>query len=66
MSLETARELVPATPPAAVAGLHLAGIQLADWALISTIIYTLMMAIVILPKVINTIKGWLHVKDPRK
>ena len=61
MSIETVRELVPATPPAAVAGLTWAGIQLADWAYIVTIVYTVMMAIVLLPKVINTLnqfKRW--------
>lgn len=44
-----------ALPPATVAGIHLAGIALADWVLLATLVYTLLL-----------IGGWVYDRYKRK
>jgi antibiotic biosynthesis monooxygenase (ABM) superfamily enzyme len=63
---DPARELVSAAPPVTAVGLHFAGIQLSDWVLLATLIYTVAQLILLLPRIKQTIKGWLNGKDPRK
>lgn len=53
------RELVPAAPAAAVAGLQIMGVALSDWVLLLTLIYTVVQLIISLPKLWKAIKsGW--------
>lgn len=38
------------------------GLTISEWASAAALVYTLMQAILIMPKVIRTIKGWIHGK----
>lgn len=47
-----------ASPPIAVSGLTLAGVQLQDWLIMATILYTLIQIIILLPKLKHSFSEW--------
>lgn len=47
-----------AAPPVVATGLTVMGVQLQDWLIILTIIYTLMQIFISLPKICDTIRSW--------
>ena len=47
-----------AFPPIAVSGLTLAGVQLQDWLIMATILYTVIQIIIALPKLKQSFKEW--------
>jgi len=47
-----------ASPPIAVSGLTLAGVQLQDWLIMATILYTVIQIIIALPKLKQSFKEW--------
>ena len=54
-----------ATPPVAAGGLLLAGIQLSDWVMIGTAIYTLFLIIDKIPNVTQRLREFIHwIKGP--
>lgn len=46
------------SPPVVVSGLTVAGIQLQDWLIIATILYTLIQIIILLPKLKQSFSEW--------
>ena len=46
------------SPPVVVSGLALAGVQLQDWLILATIIYTVIQIIIALPKLKQSFKEW--------
>jgi len=46
------------SPPVVVSGLTLAGVQLQDWLIMSTILYTVIQIIILLPKLKQSFKEW--------
>ena len=46
------------SPPVVVSGLALAGVQLQDWLILATILYTLIQIIILLPKLKQSFKEW--------
>ena len=46
------------SPPVVVSGLTLAGVQLQDWLILATILYTLIQIIILLPKLKQSFKEW--------
>ena len=47
-----------ASPPIAVSGLTLAGVQLQDWLIMATLLYTVILIIIALPKLKKSLKEW--------
>ena len=46
------------SPPLVVSGLTLAGVQLQDWLIIATLLYTVIQIIIALPKLKQSFKEW--------
>ena len=46
------------SPPVVVSGLTLAGIQLQDWLIMATILYTVIQIIILLPKLKQSFSEW--------
>jgi hypothetical protein len=46
------------SPPVVVSGLTLAGVQLQDWLIIVTLLYTVIQIIIVLPKLKQSFKEW--------
>ena len=46
------------SPPVVVSGLTLAGVQLQDWLIMATILYTLIQIIILLPKLKQSFSEW--------
>ena len=46
------------SPPVVVSGLTLAGVQLQDWLILATILYTVIQIIILLPKLKQSFKEW--------
>ena len=49
---------IKTSPPIIVTGMTLAGIQLQDWLIMATIIYTVIQIIIALPKLKQSFKEW--------
>ena len=49
---------IKTSPPVLVSGLALAGVQLQDWLIIATILYTVIQIIIELPKLKQSFKEW--------
>ena len=47
-----------ASPPVIVSGLTIAGVQLQDWLIMATILYTLIQIIILLPKLKQSFSEW--------
>ena len=46
------------SPPVVVSGLTLTGVQLQDWLIMATILYTVIQIIILLPKLKQSFKEW--------
>lgn len=46
------------SPPVIVSGLTVAGVQLQDWLIMATILYTLIQIIILLPKLKQSFSEW--------
>ena len=46
------------SPPVVVSGLTLAGVQLQDWLIMATILYTVIQIIILLPKLKHSFSEW--------
>uniref|UniRef100_A0ABX1PQX1 Holin n=2 Tax=Aromatoleum anaerobium TaxID=182180 RepID=A0ABX1PQX1_9RHOO len=51
--------MMPAAPPVGVAGMSWMGVPLADWVLIATLIYTGVQIVIVLPRAIAVVRGWV-------
>ena len=49
---------IKTSPPVIVTGMTLAGIQLQDWLIITTLLYTVIQIIIALPKLKQSLKEW--------
>ena len=49
---------IKTSPPLIVTGMTLAGIQLQDWLIMATILYTVIQIIIALPKLKQSLKEW--------
>ena len=49
---------IKTSPPVIVSGLTLAGVQLQDWLIMATILYTVIQIIIALPKLKQSFKEW--------
>ncbi len=49
---------IKTSPPIIVTGVTLAGVQLQDWLIIATILYTVIQIIIALPKLKQSFKEW--------
>ena len=49
---------IKTSPPVIVTGVTLAGVQLQDWLIMATILYTLIQIIILLPKLKQSFKEW--------
>ena len=49
---------IKTSPPIIVTGMTLAGIQLQDWLIMATILYTVIQIIIALPKLKQSFKEW--------
>ena len=49
---------IKTSPPVVVSGLTLAGVQLQDWLILATILYTLIQIIILLPKLKQSFSEW--------
>ena len=49
---------IKTSPPVIVTGVTLAGVQLQDWLIMATILYTLIQIIIELPKLKQSFKEW--------
>ena len=49
---------IKTSPPIIVTGVTLAGVQLQDWLIMATIIYTVIQIIIALPKLKQSFKEW--------
>ena len=49
---------IKTSPPIIVTGMTLAGVQLQDWLIMATIIYTVIQIIIELPKLKQSFKEW--------
>ena len=49
---------IKTSPPVLVSGLTLAGVQLQDWLIMATILYTVIQIIIELPKLKQSFKEW--------
>lgn len=47
-----------ASPPVVVSGLTLGGVQLQDWLILATILYTVIQIIILLPKLKQSFSEW--------
>jgi hypothetical protein len=47
-----------ASPPVVVSGLTLGGVQLQDWLIIATLIYTVIQIVILLPKLKQSFSEW--------
>lgn len=54
-----ARDLMPAAPPVAVGGMTWMGVPLSDWVLLVTLVYTGVQIVIVLPRAIAVVRGWL-------
>lgn len=48
------------SPPVVVSGLTLAGVQLQDWLIMATLLYTVIQIIIALPKLKQSFKEWCN------
>ena len=46
------------SPPVVVSGLTLTGVQLQDWLIMATLLYTVIQIIIALPKLKQSLKEW--------
>ena len=46
------------SPPVIVSGLTVAGVQLQDWLIMATLLYTVIQIIILLPKLKQSFKEW--------
>ena len=46
------------SPPVIVSGMTLAGVQLQDWLILATILYTVIQIIILLPKLKQSFSEW--------
>ena len=49
---------IKTSPPVIVSGLTLAGVQLQDWLIMATLLYTVIQIIIALPKLKQSFKEW--------
>ena len=49
---------IKTSPPVIVTGMTLMGIQLQDWLIITTLLYTVIQIIITLPKLKQSLKEW--------
>ena len=49
---------IKTSPPVIVTGMTLAGVQLQDWLIMATILYTVIQIIIALPKLKQSFKDW--------
>ncbi len=49
---------IKTSPPVVVSGRTLAGVQLQDWLIIATLLYTVIQIIIALPKLKQSFKEW--------
>ena len=49
---------IKTSPPVIVTGMTLAGIQLQDWLIITTLLYTVIQIIIALPELKKSLKEW--------
>ncbi len=49
---------IKTSPPIIVTGMTVAGVQLQDWLIIATILYTVIQIIIALPKLKQSFKEW--------
>ena len=49
---------IKTSPPIIVTGMTLAGVQLQDWLIMATILYTVIQIIIALPKLKQSFKEW--------
>ena len=49
---------IKTSPPVIVTGMTLMGIQLQDWLIITTLLYTVIQIIIALPKLKQSLKEW--------
>ena len=49
---------IKTSPPVIVTGMTLAGIQLQDWLIMATLLYTVIQIIIALPKLKQSLKEW--------
>ena len=49
---------IKASPPVIVTGVTLTGVQLQDWLIMATILYTVIQIIIALPKLKQSFKEW--------
>ena len=49
---------IKTSPPVVVSGLTLAGVQLQDWLIMATILYTVIQIIIALPKLKQSFNEW--------
>jgi len=49
---------IKTSPPVIVSGLTLAGVQLQDWLIMATILYTVIQIIIALPELKQSFKEW--------
>ena len=49
---------IKTSPPIIVTGVTLAGVQLQDWLIMATILYTVIQIIILLPKLKQSFKEW--------
>ncbi len=49
---------IKTSPPVIVTGVTLAGVQLQDWLIMATILYTVIQIIIALPKLKQSFKEW--------
>ena len=49
---------IKTSPPVIVTGMTLMGIQLQDWLIITTLLYTVIQIIIVLPKLKQSLKEW--------
>jgi len=49
---------IKTSPPIIVTGMTLAGIQLQDWLIMATLLYTVIQIIIVLPKLKQSFKEW--------
>ncbi len=49
---------IKTSPPVVVSGLTLAGVQLQDWLIMATLLYTVIQIIIALPKLKQSFKEW--------
>ena len=55
---ELSMTAIKTSPPVVVSGLTLAGVQLQDWLIMATILYTVIQIIIALPKLKQSFKEW--------